>query len=234
MMINMTPVGPLSANDRFSPVDGLRDASDTASPERIQHLLDLLGEAVLLAVPAHSKASQKRWGDIGPAHMKDHRYLANLQRAGNIGVALGAVSNGLVTIDFDDDSHIGPFLEANPSLRDTLRTTAQRGCNIWLRCTTDYPLSCKLKDQSGNAIGEWRADGNYTIVAGTHPSGCEYRFVVKEPVITIDYNAIIWPDAILPPFATESKRVRGVRRTREKEVVGKGVWLSADRSFFQW
>jgi hypothetical protein len=40
--------------------------------------------------------------------------------------------------------------------------------------------------------------------------------VVEKPVITVDYNAIIWPDAILPPFATESKRVR---RVGENKVV---------------
>jgi Bifunctional DNA primase/polymerase, N-terminal. len=79
-------------------------------------------------------------------------YVAKLEKAGNIGVALGAVSNGLVTIDIDNDSHVEAFLEANPLLRHTLRTTAQRGCNIWLRCTTDYPSSRNLSDQSGNPI----------------------------------------------------------------------------------
>ena len=43
-----------------------------------------------------------------------------------------------------------------------------------------------------------------------------YQFVVENPVVPISYDAIIWPKSILPPHATESKRVRGVR---EKEVV---------------
>jgi len=110
-------------------------------------------------------------------------------------------------------------LEANPLLRDTLRTAAQRGCNIWLRCTTDYPRSCKLRNGSGQEIGEWRADGNQTIIAGTHPNGLAYRFVVDRPVIPVKYKAIIWPDVILPPHATESQRVRRARREGEKEVV---------------
>src|SRR5437867_3411678 len=83
--------------------------------------------------------------------------------------------------DIDDDRHVEPFLEANPLLRHTLRTAAQWGCNIWLRCTSDYPSSCKLKHQSGKEIGEWRADGNQTIIAGTHPTGVPYHFVVEKP-----------------------------------------------------
>jgi Bifunctional DNA primase/polymerase, N-terminal len=185
---------------------------------RIEHLQEPLGPAVLLPWPSGSKGDQRKWKHLQLTDM-DEEYLAKLEKAGNIGVVLGTVSNGLVTIDIDDNNHVEPFLEANPLLRDTLRTAAQRGCNIWVRCTTDYPSSCKLKDQSENEVGEWRADGNQTIIAGTHPSGCSYRFVVEKPVIPIDYNAIIWPDTILPPHSTESKRVRGVRREGEKEVV---------------
>jgi hypothetical protein len=155
-------------------------------------------------------------------------HLAELERAGNIGVALGTASNGLVTIDFDDEDYVEPFLEANPLLRTTLRTTAQRGCNIWLRCTTDYPRSCTLRNRSGDEIGEWRTDGNQTIIAGTHPDGVPYRFVVEKPVITIDYVEIVWPDLILPPNATESQRVR---RVIEKEVVSVGGSLQV-QSFF--
>jgi hypothetical protein len=205
-------------------------ASDgIAGNGRISHLFELLGPALLLCWRLGSKGGSRKWKHLRLSDMNDSAYLVKLEKAGNIGVALGAVSNGLVTIDIDDDDLVEPFLEANPLLKDTLRTAAQRGCNVWVRCVGEYPRSCKLKDQSGNEVGEWRADGNQTIIAGTHHSGCAYRFVAEKPVITIDYNAIIWTDAILPPHAidskvaaTESKRVRGVRRVereREKEVV---------------
>jgi hypothetical protein len=196
---------------------------------RIEHLRELLGPAVLLPWSTGSKGDRRKWKHLQLSDMNDDSHLAKLEKAGNIGVALGTVSDGLVTIDVDDDDHVEPFLEANPLLRHTLRTVAQRGCNIWLRCTADYPSSCKLKDQSGNEIGEWRADGNQTIIAGIHPSGCAYRFVVDKPAIPIDYNAIIWPDVILPPDATESKRVEGVI---EKEVVrGSGGCLQIQAFF---
>jgi hypothetical protein len=73
-----------------------------------------------------------------------------------------------------------------------------------------------LKNSSGKEIGEWRADGNQTIIAGTHPEGMPYQFVVENPGGPISYDAIIWPKSILAPHATESQRVRGVI---EKEVV---------------
>jgi hypothetical protein len=189
----------------------MRSNHTTVNNKRVDRLLGLLGPAVLLPWHGRSKGGHRKWKNRQLADMNDSTYLAKLEKAGNIGVSLGKVSNGLVTIDLDDDNHVEPFLEANPLLRHTLCTAAQRGCNIWLRCTADYPSSCKLKDQSGNEVGEWRADGNQTIIAGTHRSGCAYRFVVEKPVIPIDYNAIIWPDTILPHHATESKRVRGVK-----------------------
>ncbi len=199
---------------------------DPAS-KRISHILGLLGPALLLPWPAGCKGSRKKWKHLQLSDMNAPSHLAKLERAGNIGVALGRASNGLVTIDVDDDDYITQLLEANPLVRNTLRTTAQRGCNIWLRCTTGYPRSCKLSNRSGDEIGEWRADGNQTIVAGTHPSGVRYRFVVENPAIAIDYSEIVWPHVILPPDATESKRVR---RVTEKEVVsvsGCGLQIQA-------
>jgi hypothetical protein len=188
--------------------------------ERISHILGLLGTALLLPWPTGRKGTRKKWKHLQLTDMSAPTHLAELEKAGNIGVALGKVSNGLVTLDFDDEDYLEPFLEVNSIVRNNLRTTAQRGCNIWLRCTSDYPRSCKLNNRSGDEIGEWRADGNQTIVAGTHPDGVPYRFVVESPAIAIDYGEIVWPDLIRPPDATESQRVR---RVIEKEVVSVGV-----------
>jgi hypothetical protein len=186
---------------------------------RIAHILGLLGPAVLLPWSAGSKGDRRKWKHLQLTDMDDLSYRRKLERAGNIGVALGKVSNGLVTIDLDHESYVDALLAANPLLTNTLRTSAKRGANIWLRCTTAYPVPCKLKNQSGQEIGEWRADGNQTIIAGTHPSGVLYRYVVENPAIPIDYSKILWPDVILAPSATESQRARGVR---EDEVVGVG------------
>ena len=190
------------------------------SNERIEHLRELVDPAVLLPWPSGSKGNRKKWKHLQLTDMNDNGYLAGLEKAGNIGVALGQVSGGLVTIDLDCDDCVNPLLDANPLLTNTLRTAAERGCNIWLRCTGEYPRSCNLTDRSGNKVGEWRADGSQTIIVGIHPSGVPYQFLVEEPVITIDYGAIIWPDPfILPLHATERKRGRGVRRVKREQVV---------------
>jgi hypothetical protein len=204
--------------------------SAVAATDRISHLLDLLGPSLLLGWPSRSKGSRRRWKHLQLIAMDRENHRAKLEKAGNIGVALGQVSKGLVTIDLDQDRYIDALLGANPLLGNTLRTHARRGCNIWVRCSGGYPASQKLKNVSGDEIGEWRADGNQTIISGTHPEGAQYRFVVENPVISIAYEAIIWPDSILPPSsATESNRER---RVREKEVVGVcvcGAGLGLDR-----
>lgn len=141
-------------------------------------------------------------------------YLAKFNTDCNVGVALGKVSGGLASIDFDEEGHADCFLEANPPLQSTLRTRGKRGCNIWVRLSGQYPATCKLKDESGKAVGEWRVDGCQTIISGTHPSGISYRFLVEAPALSIGYDQIVWPSAsLLLPDATESKRVR------EDEVV---------------
>ena len=191
--------------------------SEPATRERVSHIRGLAGSAVLLPWPTKSKGSSKKWGYLQLSDMNEDSYLAKLAKAGNIGVALGRVSNGLVTVDFDQDGYSDAFLAANPLLKKTLRTRAVRGCNVWMRCAGGYPPSQKLRDTSGIQIGEWRADGNQTIITGLHPDGMPYQFVVEKPALTVDYEAITWPPSIVPPDATESKRVRGVG---ENKVVG--------------
>jgi hypothetical protein len=187
--------------------------------DRVSHLCGLLGPAVLLPWPSGSKGDNRKWKHLQLPDMNDAGHLANLNRAGNIGVALGRVSNGLVTIDLDEDNYVAAFLAANPLLKTTLRTRASRGCNIWVRLNREYPPSQRLKNASGGEIGEWRSDGNQTIVNGIHPEGMRYQIVVERPVATMSYDAIIWPESILPPRATESNRVR------ENEVVGTVVLM---------
>src|SRR5262249_43097015 len=179
--------------------------STVTKTERAVHIRELVGPAVLLLWPLGTKASPRKWKHLRLADMSDD-YLAKLETNCNIGVALGKVSGGLVTIDFDQDEPADYFLKANPLLANTLRTRARRGCNIWIRCTDDFPVSCKLRNSAGQEIGEWRADGCQTIISGMHPDGMLYQFVVEKPVIAVRYDAIIWPAGVLlPTDATESQ-----------------------------
>jgi hypothetical protein len=83
---------------------------------RIDHLRELLGPAVLLPWSAGSKGGNRKWKHRQLADMNDATYLAKLEKAGNIGVALGKVSSALVTIDIDADKFVELLLQANPPL----------------------------------------------------------------------------------------------------------------------
>ena len=126
--------------------------------------------------------------------MSDSAHLSRLNRATNIGVVLGRVSGGLCSIDIDDDKLVEPFLKKNPALRDTLRTKGQRGCNLWIRIEGEYPRTHHIK-QDGATIGEFRANGSYTIISGTHPDGCQYEFVKEVRPREITYKSLVWPDS---------------------------------------
>jgi len=205
--------------------------SATATSDRISPILGLVGPALLLPWPRGSKGGPSKWGHLQLSDMDNRSHLAKLAKAGNIGIALGRVSTGLVTIDLDEDNNVDAFLEANLLLRSTLRTHARRGCNIWVRCSGGYPAFRKLKNLSGDEIGEWRADGSQTIIAGTHPEGMPYKFVVESPVMTVSYEAIIWPESILPPHATESNRVRRVREHKVVSLSARTVYHMSIEAF---
>jgi len=91
---------------------------------------------VLLPWPSGSKGGRRKWEHVQLSDMAEPRHLAKVERAGNIGVALGEVSNRLVTIDFDQDGYVDAFLAANPLLKTTLRTRgSQRTGDQWTNGT---------------------------------------------------------------------------------------------------
>jgi hypothetical protein len=87
----------------------------SVSSDRIPHLLGLLGAALLLPWPSGKKGGWRKWKHLQLTDMDERSYQAKLERAANIGVALGQVSNGLVTIDLDHDTYVEAFLAANPA-----------------------------------------------------------------------------------------------------------------------
>ena len=168
----------------------------------VAELRDLLGhDVLLLAWPKGSKGLPKKWGHLTVAHMTP-AYLANLAD-GNIGVALGSVSGGLVALDVDDDALIEPFLKANPSLADTLQTHGARGRVFWLRMVGSYPdKTKKLKIHSGGDAGEFRSNGSQSIIHGIHPNGHAYQMLNKAKPVPVNFADIVWPPEISNPPAT--------------------------------
>ena len=112
---------------------------------------------------------------------------------------IGGPSEGLCTIDADGDEYLKELLALNPGLRETLTSKGDRGGNIWLRVRGPYPPSGRIKTLQGAGFGEWRADGNQTVIYGRHPSGRDYSNNGKRP-LGIEFTEIIWPENVLLPW----------------------------------
>ena len=196
--------------------------------DAVEKLLELLGtDTVLLPIPHKKKCPCfKGWQQLTPYQTraygfkityprkdisgnttyKDIPYKQALQQ-GNIGVLLGKPSNGLCSIDIDDDLAVEPFIRLNPSLQDTLCSRGRRGCNFWVRIKGEYPKTHKLKTGGGQDFGEWRADGGQTVISGVHPSGCEYRILNQTKPITLRFDEIKWPPHLVLPWVLAPVRV---------------------------
>jgi hypothetical protein len=170
-------------------VDNAGAESCTSIPKQI---LDLTGKAVLLNVRSKTKApTEKGWPELTLGDMTNH-YLGKL--TANIGVSLGAPSNGLHSIDCDDDKFFEELGKLNPRFSNTLQSHGARGGNYWVRIDGDYPKSGKIRlKESDGQVGEWRSTGNQTIIHGTHQSGTKYRNNGQK-VIIIRFEEIQWPD----------------------------------------
>ena len=201
--------------------------------QTLRKLYSIFGKVVLLRAALKSKKPiASGWNRVTYADSLLHAYQSDLEQAvalgGNIGVALGPLSDGLMSIDIDQDPLVAQFLQLNPGLRNTTRTKGKRGCQLFVRLTpgTAFPNTravYPLKDASGVRYGEWRCGGGglgaQSIVFGTHPEGMQYHFVVDKPPVVIDWNTIQWlapwgstgagqsPSQTLPPTAGPAQSV---------------------------
>lgn len=167
------------------------------NPSEILKLLNV--NAVLLPIRCGTKSpSRKAWQNISFADTQEPNFQLSLRNAPAIGVSLGKVSGGLCSIDFDDESFLEHFLELNPKLAVTLRTTAKRGANLWIILDDLPPASRKLKFE-GRSVGEFRSNRNQTLIAGLHPEGLSYRRLVDASPVRLPYSAIQWPIATEGP-----------------------------------
>jgi len=199
----------------------------------MKHLFDLLGcpHAVLLPIRRGTKAAMvKGWPDLTFDDTQSESYQRLLKNAGSVAVSLGSPSGGVCSIDFDDEDALGEFLRVNPFLENTLRTTAERGANLWIKLTGDIPPGAKFKDALGNALGEWRSDRNYTILSGTHPSGMAYKVVVDERPLEIAFGELKWPQdwSNTPTLNPLPKKV-----VKERPKIQRVITTPNDRSPFQ-
>lgn len=170
----------------------------------IQQVRDWLGEPLFL-VPQHpgTKVPMVKYTQETQESTLRPMYQALLD-AGNTAVRLGEHSAGFCAIDFDDDSSLQQFLEANPTLQASARWKGSRGAQIGVRILGDYPppfaarSSTDMVEVNGRTLGrplyEWRSTGNLSTVRGQHPSGCQYQVLVPNPPARIKFSDIRWPD----------------------------------------
>jgi hypothetical protein len=189
------------------------DRDKAATPEYLK-LIKLLGhDVVLIPCPWGTKVASIKWKQLGVESMSDSKHLRQLE-SGNIAVKLGHASGGLCSIDIDDDNQFEAFLELNPRLKDSLLTKGARGGNIWVYIDGEYPPSTNTGINSSWKI-EWRAEGNYTMITGMHPSGCNYRFLNEVKPVLIPFNAINFPDCVSSIFVTTAtQRTQRTQRTQ--------------------
>lgn len=165
--------------------------------DRIGRIMSLIPGAVLFPAPEKFKGCNvPGWGEMPSSVMEDERWLERVKASPNIAVRLGHDSNGICSIDIDNDEEVEPFLSLNPVLRESLRTKGARGCNIWVRMTDDgYPHVTNIVTAAGDKWGEWRATGGLTMIAGIHKNGSDrYRAVKNAPAVEISFSDIAWPE----------------------------------------
>jgi phage/plasmid-associated DNA primase len=174
-------------------------------------IIDRIGPAVLIQIPSKEKGPRlKEWQKLTLADMTP-AYLQGIIPDQNVGVVLGRASGGLVTIDCDSNEYLEEFLQFNPDLKSSLISKAQRGGNIWLRMGSEYPVSSKIKTTNGMPWGEFRADGNQTVIWGTHPSGVKYENN-KLPPLGIPFESISWPAGLYLPWKKTPTETRTHRK----------------------
>lgn len=165
-------------------------------------LTSLLGRSVLIPIPKGQKGPKTReWQNLTMNDMTD-AFLRKLDGM-NVGVLLGAASEGLISIDCDDMDAFKRLGELNPNFAKTLQSYGYRGGNYWIRIIGYYPPSGLIR-RSGipgqdENIGEWRSTGNQTVIHGIHPKGLEYRRN-GNAVLSMRFEEILWPDDWVLPW----------------------------------
>lgn len=178
------------------------DSVNDSSESQVNRLVSFLGEGVVL-LPCEKGMKGPRgnaWPKTTIEKMRDPKYIRKLECAGGIAVLTGEPSNGLCSIDIDDDEMIEPFLAVNPMLRQTLCSRGRRGCNLWVRIEGVYPRPCDIKQPDGSPWGEWRATGVCTMIHGVHPMGMSYTRSPEVTPVTIRFEDIQWPDDLILPW----------------------------------
>jgi hypothetical protein len=104
----------------------------------------------------------------------------------NIGLVMGAVSGGIVALDFDQPGAFEEWGEANPALTTTAIAKTGKGYHVLFKM--DLVPGNKKMFWRGKHVGETRGEGGYIVVAPSiHPNGHQYLWITPpwESLLTI-------------------------------------------------
>lgn len=168
-------------------------------------IIDRIGHPVTLVPIAKGTKfpTLKEWQNLTVKDMTP-KYLDQFHANLNIGVVLGAASGGLVSIDADTDEGFKEFLTLNPTISASQITKGARGGNFWFNAIGTYPKSAKIKCADGSPWGEFRSDGNQTVIYGQHPSGVQYWNNGNRPM-ALPLSAINFPKGLILPWEQPAK-----------------------------
>lgn len=201
-------ISPTKTNFQTSKQMTDRSISFGTRIENVDDLIKLTGPGrVFIPWDRGSKGGAGKWGRLDAMDM-DREYLGRLN--GNVGIANGSVSGGLVAIDCDSAEFAMELLMLNNWLGETLVSQGNREqgrMTFWLEIEGKCPKTFKLGDS-----GQWRSDGAQTIAYGMHPNGYSYRCNGRR-VKRARYEDIVWPGGIAQEASEAAAEARESKDT---------------------
>jgi Protein of unknown function (DUF3987) len=195
-----------SVTDRNASVQ-LVEASDADGRMPLGVYYERFGKQTILlpVILGTKKPKHAGWQRTTFVDTQTPKYQAELLE-GNIGVLLGPASADLVGIDCDTDEAADQLARVCPEAETTLQTHGARGRTFFFRMIGPYPAKIiKIKDAKGQPAGEWRGGGGQTVIAGLHPSGCNYQIMGGAPVQEIEIAKLLWPPSWSRPWDNEPR-----------------------------
>ena len=173
----------------------------TTAPAKLAQQQKILGEnIVFLPIPKGQKGPRlKNWPEFTIDHMWKDRYLELFEDDINIGVLLGYPSNRLVAIDLDSEAALETFLDLNPALRGTATVRGAKGAKLFIRADR-VSESGKIRDESGENVGDFLGEDSQAVVYGIHPDGMEYRWTRESPPVKVRMDDLVLPEGWTAPW----------------------------------
>jgi hypothetical protein len=114
------------------------------------------------------------------------RFFLPDQKARNIGVVCGAISDNLYVLDFDSEDVYQRFFKKKDGL--TVVKTG-RGYHVYFKAETPV-RTLKIHDSEGREIATLKGEGSYVVAPPSrHPSGCYYEFIQRGEIPRLQGDA---------------------------------------------